>query len=195
METLTKRQLEIIDVSIGLIAEKGIQNLTIKNIAEKMNISEPAIYRHFDCKLEILLAILDSFDQRVDALFEQVNQSTAPYTEKLKAFYLARCEEFAKTPELARVIFSEEIFQNEKVLSDKVSIIMQKHQVFIAKIIGQAQENNELRADLPKEHLSLIIMGTLRLMVTRWRMTGFRFDLEKLASEMWMSLEILIKKE
>ncbi len=45
MKELTKRQKEIIQVSIELISEKSIQGLTIKNLAEKLSITEGAIYR------------------------------------------------------------------------------------------------------------------------------------------------------
>ena len=50
----TERQIEIIDASKDLIGRKGIQNLTIKNLAKKMSFSEPALYRHFKDKTEIL---------------------------------------------------------------------------------------------------------------------------------------------
>ena len=36
----TKRQLEIIETSIKLISEKGIQGLTIKNISKEIGISD-----------------------------------------------------------------------------------------------------------------------------------------------------------
>ena len=54
----TKRQIEIIDASKDLIGKKGLQNLTIKNLAKKMSFSEPALYRHFKDKTSILKALL-----------------------------------------------------------------------------------------------------------------------------------------
>ena len=56
--TFTKRQIEIIDASKDLIGEKGVQNLTIKNLAKKMSFSEPALYRHFKDKTQILKGLL-----------------------------------------------------------------------------------------------------------------------------------------
>lgn len=50
MNDFTVRQKQIIQQSIQLIADKGIQGLTIKNISKSIGISEPAIYRHFDNK-------------------------------------------------------------------------------------------------------------------------------------------------
>ena len=58
---LTERQQQIVNISIDLIAGQGIQNLTIKNISKEVGFSEPAIYRHFDSKYDIIMAMLDSF--------------------------------------------------------------------------------------------------------------------------------------
>ena len=54
----TKRQTQIIQASVAIIATKGIQGLTMKKIAASIGISEPAIYRHFASKNEILSGII-----------------------------------------------------------------------------------------------------------------------------------------
>ena len=54
----TARQLQIIQESITLIAEKGIQGLTMKNLASAIGVSEPALYRHFKSKNDILSGII-----------------------------------------------------------------------------------------------------------------------------------------
>ena len=43
----TERQIEILNASKDLIGTKGIQNLTIKNLAKKMSFSEPATLSSF----------------------------------------------------------------------------------------------------------------------------------------------------
>jgi AcrR family transcriptional regulator len=55
----TERQQEIVETALGLINEKGIQGLTIKNLSKKLGITEPAIYRHFVNKIQILIALLN----------------------------------------------------------------------------------------------------------------------------------------
>lgn len=195
MVEFTKRQQEIIDVSINLIAEKGIQNLTIKNISEKMNMSEAAIYRHFTSKLEILEAILGYFESTLKNNLEILKLNNISNLEKLENTFLTLCKEFEKNPSLAKVIFSEEIFQNEQLLSKKVFEIMNEHQKFISELIEKAQENNEIRNDISKDYLSLIIMGTLRLIVTRWRLSNFNFNLSNQGYEVWNSIKNLLIKE
>jgi AcrR family transcriptional regulator len=192
MLNFTKRQNEIIDMSIGLIAEAGIQNLTIKNISEKMGISEPALYRHYKSKLDILLAILSYFEDSSRSMLEEITAEKTSNLDKLESIFVNKCSEFAKRPELAKVIFSEEIFQNEAVLSQKVVDIMKIHGEIISKIIGDAQKNGEIKNNIPVEHLTLISMGSLRLIVTKWRLSGFKFDIVGSAKSQWQSIKLLV---
>ena len=195
MQNLTTRQKQIIDVTISLIAERGIQNLTTKNISEKIGISEAAIYRHFNSKLEILLTLLDNFEYRFNNIIEKIETDDSSNLKKLEKFYLSRCKEFAANPSISKVIFSEEIFQNEKLLADKVITIMQTHQKTIMYIVSKARENGEITSKIPSEHITRIIMGSLRLTVTKWRMSNFSFDLVDDGTKIWNSLKTLITME
>ncbi len=67
---LSKRQEQIIEESVRIIDEKGIQGFTIKNLSKAIGISEPAIYRHFESKFQIFVEILDGFKNKM-CHFEQ----------------------------------------------------------------------------------------------------------------------------
>ena len=60
------------------------------------------------------------------------------------------------------------------------------------EVIAEAQHKGEIRSDIPKEHLALIILGTLRLMIKRWRLSGYAFDLRQESRQVWHSLKTLI---
>lgn len=190
----SKRQLQILDVCINLIAEGGIQNLTTKHIAEKVGVSEPALYRHFQSKQDILCSILDDFKTKANNEIININNNKQLSSDKIKSLFLTRIKTFYNKPELSKVIFSEEIFQNEIILSQKVMEIMQLHQKAFSIFIKKAQENNEINTKISSENLCIFIMGGLRLLVTRWRLSGFSFDLKEKAEDLWNSIEILIKE-
>jgi AcrR family transcriptional regulator len=77
MKSFTDRQKEIISASIGIIAKKGIQQLTIKNISKEIGISEPGIYRHFESKMDILLAILAQFKEHNQVISSKIISHSA----------------------------------------------------------------------------------------------------------------------
>jgi AcrR family transcriptional regulator len=193
--TFSNRQQQIINLAIELIAENGIQNLTTNNLAKRLELSEAAIYRHFKSKLDILLSILALFEKNSRTQFEEILKEDILQLEKVKKIFIARCQDFSLTPQLACVIFSEEIFRNEPELSKKVDEIMMMHQNHLIQIINSAIENREIRADIQAENLCIVIMGALRLIVTRWRMMNYEFDLVKKAENVWESINLMMMKE
>jgi len=190
---ITDRQKEIINVSLQLIAENGIQGLTIKNIANKIGFTESAIYRHYENKIQILIAILDFFKENSERFFANELQTNSSAISKIENLYLVHFKSFAVTPSLVAVIFSEEIFRNETVLVEKVQSIMQNTLKLMTGIIEMGQKNNEIRIDIPAVALCTIIMGSLRMFVKQWQMSNFSFDLVIKGAEFINSIKILIK--
>ena len=177
MSEFTKRQQEIIEAAIGIIADKGIQRMTIKNLAKSIGVTEGAIYRHFSTKLDILLGILSIFREQIRDNFTQIPSDRSAY-DVLAAIITRQIDMFVEKPIIAAVIFSEEIFQNEKQLSETVFSIMSDNSNTFLEIIKNGQNKGELRNDVPAEQLSNMLMGAIRLLITRWRLSGFAFDLK-----------------
>ena len=115
----SERQEQIIETAIKIIAEKGIQNLTTKNLAKEIGISEPALYRHFDNKLEILKAVIVYFQSKMKPAIGQLNNSTDTLS-KIESFILEHLKIISNNPNFAKVIFSEANFQNEDELISKI---------------------------------------------------------------------------
>ena len=184
----SSRQKEILDASIKLIARKGIQELTIKNLSALVGISEPAIYRHFESKIEILTALLTYFGDRSEEGFKQIAASDRTVLGKLESVFEHHFRNFADNPSFSAVLFSEEIFRNDSRLSTKMFQIMQRAQSHVLRFIMEGQESGELRSHVPAEQLSIILIGSLRLLVTKWRLSGLAFDLVDEGKKLWRAL-------
>jgi len=176
---LSKRQKEIIEASLEIIGEGGIQALTIKNISKKVGISEPAIYRHFESKTQILLSILDFFIVNNKKIIQQDAVKNKTVQEIIELLFDNFIKTFIQHPYLVSVIFSEEIFRNDPIFKEKSSKIINDNYELIAGIIKKGQEKAEIRKDVEATSLAIIIMGSLRLCVKRWQMSDYEFDLIK----------------
>lgn len=189
---LTDRQREIVDTAIDIIARRGIQELTIKNLSKRIGISEPALYRHFENKHAILVAILDFFaDWSERTLTEIVRSDLAP-SEKLLDVFRRHARHFTESPATSGVLFAEEIFKNEPALADRVSRIMRTAQLSVHRILEEGIAAGEFRSDVPIGHLAAAALGTLRLLVTRWRLSGYQFDLYEQSEELAGSVVALL---
>jgi len=174
----TERQAQIIEVSMKLIADKGIQGFTIKNLSKEIGISEPAIYRHFDSKTGILINILNSFKEMIGMISAMQINNTAPALEKVEFMFSNMIKVFTEQPSIISVIFSEEIFKNETVLKEKITEIQNILQQNIETIIDKGQSDGNVRTDIDKSSLALIFMGSLRLLVKRWDLNNKEFSLK-----------------
>ncbi len=190
---MTQRQSDILQESIKLIADKGIQGLTIKNLANAIGVTEPAIYRHFENKQKILIGILSLLKNNREDFIKSLHDTNANSLEQLKDLFQMRFKYFAKNPAIASIIFSEELFRNDPLLSEKVFEIMKENQKIILQVIKVGQKTSVIKSGVPANQLAFIITGALRLNVTKWRLSNYSFDLEKEGRVLWKSIEFLIK--
>jgi len=189
---LSERQKEILNTAVEIIAAKGIQGLTIKNLSKEIGISEAAIYRHFDSKTNILTTILKSFEQESKNFFN--NDKNMSPSERISDFFERMLKVFQARPSIISVIFSEEIFSNNKELSGLIHSIMKNNQDYIDNIIKDGQKAEIYRNDIDSNYLTLYLTGALHLMVKDWHFRVSGENLIKKGEELLQSFFEMIKK-
>lgn len=192
MKTQIPRSEQIVRVAIKLLSEGGIAALTTKNLAKAVGVTEPALYRHFSSKLDILVAILDHFEKHMRALFEKGIDGEVAVLDQIEMVYNRVFKSFSAQPALASVIFSEELFRHDKRLSEQVARIMDTVEGRILNLLSSKKGRTECRNDVPAKDLTRVVMGSLRFIVTRWRLGNYEFDLEKEGTAFWQSLRRMI---
>lgn len=174
----TERQIEIMEAATLRIDKFGIQELTIKNLASDLSLSEAALYRHFKSKNEILLGLLTYFilemNERLAVIIEDKEKQPS---ELLKKIFVSQLNTFVKKPAIVSVIFSEGIFQFNKELSDKVSTMMVLMQKNISALITRGQNEGVYAKLLGPDTITTIIMGSMRMVVLKWKLSGNKSNL------------------
>ncbi len=185
---LTDRQQQIIDESIKLIDGRGIQGFTIKNLSKKVGISEPGIYRHFDSKFAILSSILDSFKENIFESPNELKYESATPMEKLRLFSDRIFDLFTANPSLITVIFSEEIYQNERRLSDRIIEIQSHNETLIKSFLIELRQKNMLPEHVNIDSFILMYFGSIRLLAKKWKISGYTFNLKEKGDQLVTAL-------
>jgi AcrR family transcriptional regulator len=194
MEPVTARQKEIIEQSIALIARRGIQQLTIRNIAHEIGISDPAIYRHFKSKTDILCGVLDVLEKETLGRLKWGDRRENEYTDnqsvddesgreleaadELTSHFQTLFIRLSSAPELSAVIFADEFFLNEEVLAHRVRELMDRTQAGVELLVRRAQDAGEFRSDISPYALATMLIGAVRFLVRRWHIVEYAFDLK-----------------
>ena len=189
-DKLSERQKEIINASLELIAESGIQSLTIKNLSKKIGLVESAIYRHYDRKTQILIAILDTISERDKSNEKKDDESIIAFLErKFENHFLI----FTQKPALVSVVFAEDLFQNEPLLVEKTRLKVEKCIFDLTALIQKGQQNGEIRKDIDPEIVSVMINGSIRMLVKQWKMSDYSFDLIKKGKALMNSFKVVLE--
>lgn len=189
---LTARQQDIINAAINIIARQGFQELTTKRLAEVVGVSEAALYRHFESKTDLIHKILEYFQSLAHQAMGNIHAEIADPLEQVKSFVMNRYKLFMDNPDLAKVMFSEEIFENDRSLAEHNLTIMHIHRDQLIQSIKAAQMKNQIRKDLEAIQLFRIIVGSMRLLVLQWQLGGNKFVLKKEGEKLWQTIKKLI---
>lgn len=192
MKRLSIRQQEIIDSALDIISEKGMESFTIKNLAHARGVSEPALYRHFESKQNIMILIISQYRNSIFDLFDKLIESEIAPSLKIESFYIELIKSISKKPALSSILFSEELIRHDKKLSHEVYAIIEMMHSRIEKILKISKNKMELKTDISCRDLGWIIMGSMRIVITRWRISGYSYDPVKDGKTMLKSLRKMI---
>ncbi len=173
----TPRQLELIDAAITLTSRQGIQRLTIRNVANHIGISEAAVYRHFESKYHLLLAVLSHLDGLLSPLFDELANTEQQPAAAVSSFLDTLCSLIEANKAFTLMVFAEETFNVEPLLKSELLALLQSNISRLAEFFAKAQNAGTCRSDIPADQLALVTFGAIRLSVSRWHLNGIEHPL------------------
>jgi len=99
---------------------------------------------------------------------------------------------FQANPATAAVIFSEEIFQYDSTLAQKINRLVERRIEVITNFVKSAQAEGKFNPELKADDVAYILLGSLRFLVTTWRLSGFKGDIRIKGKSMQATLLQLI---
>lgn len=156
------RQVELADAALRIIATRGISALTTRTLAEQVGLTGGAIFRHFPS----LDALLDAVVARVEAVLDTTYPPAAlPPRERLERFVEARSSAVGNQLGILRLVSSEQ-FQLALPSdgSARLGRCAERTRAFLLAAIREAQAERTVRDDVEPAALSVIVMGTMRML-------------------------------
>lgn len=190
---LKTRQLEIVEAAGRLLTQKGINGLTIKNLAREMNFSESAIYRHFESKEEIIVALLRYLAETIDHRLRSMSLSGKTDVD-LKNLFDEQFLFFSEHHHFVVAVFSDGLMEESVSINKAIQSLIGIMTRQLTAIVSEGQKTGQIRDDMATEHLIQIILGTYKLQMFKWRLAVFTFNLPAEGSQLIDTILRLIKK-
>jgi len=163
---LKKRQEEILEAALNLLAQGGSYALTLRNLAKTLDITEPALYRHFESKKDLLLALYGFTWQKMESRLLPLTEKEIDPIEKLNAFLHAFFGYLTENRGVNLVLLSEAIHHNDPDLKRAMFTLISNFQNLIKKILHQGVVEGKLREDLEPKIASRLVLGFFQSTVT-----------------------------
>lgn len=193
MKVISDRQLEIIESAGRILTNSGLSGLTTKKLAKEMGFSESAIYRHFESKEAIIIAMLEFLGGDMDQRLGGTIDSNAPSEEKFRALFKNQFSFFSANPHFVVAVFSDGLLEESDKINQAILNIMQVKMKHLMPIVMEGQQNGAFTQSITSEELVHIIMGSFRLQMFKWRISNFQFDIQRNGQNMLEALLTIIK--
>ncbi len=190
---ISDRQLEIIEAAGRILTSSGVSGLTIKNLAKEMKFSESAIYRHFASKEDIIVAMLTYLAEDMDERLMDVSVAYPDLELRFKELFRSQFSFFKKQPHFVIAVFSDGLLEESERINETIFKVMGIMMRQLMPVILEGQQKGVFTNEITTEELIHVVLGTFRLQMYKWRIAGFKFDIERAGESMIHSVLTIIK--
>ena len=192
MSELSERQQEIITAAIHIIAEQGFQDLSLRNLAERVGVSEPALYRHFENKDDLLLKLVTFIVQNYTEVMRQIKAPQQPALQEIEQMLQRAVQFFAELKPFSTTLYAAAAFYHKPELIEQIQSVVRVSSDRLDELLQRGQREGDVRRDLPSRQMAVILMGTFRLLLEQWNWARRHFDLEAEWERHWDVLKVMV---
>ncbi len=187
------RKEEIALAAIDIISENGAKNLTMVKIAERIGVTDAALYKHFKSKNEILLFMITLIDKLLIEKINDISMNEEEPLEKLKQILNFQFSFIEKNKGVPRILFSEALQFEDVRLTNKTAAVIHKYKEIIKNVFFDAQKRKEINSNINIETLAFIFMGMLQSTVIIWSLGGCKITLKEKQLSLWENFKLMIQ--
>ena len=171
-----------------IIRHEGVARLTTRSLSKAVGIAQPTLFLHFGNKSHVLVALVDTIQERLQKEMAGLGLAQLTPLERLKAVIRAHLDFIQKQPGIPRLLFSEELQSGDPIFRERMNELVQFFLQFIAGLIGAAQERGEIRTDIVPQQNACILIAAVQGLAFRWILSDHRFDLVEQADAVILTL-------
>jgi TetR/AcrR family transcriptional regulator, cholesterol catabolism regulator len=149
------RRSQLLDIALNLFAERGVENVSMKDLAREANVAQGLIYHYFQSKDDLLVAVFQRYNPLEEFKAIIARLSGLPAQEGLALFASQLAELMAEKRLVLRLLVRELLSPRSSLLAEVLA--------FRAEVIGMltAYFESRIAAGELKPHQPLISIHML----------------------------------
>ncbi len=180
-----ERQREIVAAVLVLARERGPDAITTQAIADRIGVTQGAIFRHFADKEAIWLAVFSWVRSSLIAVFDAAVAKADSPLAKIERAFLAHVAFIAANPGVPRVMFHELQYPGDSPARVEVRAMISQYRLGLTRLFKQAKTSGELPADLDVALAPVLFIGAVQSLVIQAALGGDEAGMMKRARRLF----------
>lgn len=167
-----ERRAATVEALVDLAAEQNPSDITTTAIAQRMGLTQGALFRHFPSKDAILEAVMTWVAERLLSRIDKAAQSIASPLAALEAIFMAHIDFVSEHPGVPRMIFGELQRPGETLPKKMVQTLLRQYGERLRHLLERGKAIGELDVALDIEAASLSFIGSIQGLVMQSLIAG-----------------------
>jgi len=166
-KTAEDRKAEISRIALDLAFEVGPDQVTTGMIADRMGLTQPAVYKHFPRKEDIWLAVGDVLVARVARNIAHAEAETLAPDARLRLLVMGHLQLIRDNPALPEIMVMRGATATHGALRSQMQTIMASYRTVLSRTVAEAVAQRIFRHDLDPRDASMLILGIVQSLALR----------------------------
>lgn len=161
-----------IETVIALAAEQNPSEITTGAIAERMNLTQGALFRHFPTKEAVWQTVLEWVAERLLARIDQAAQGAASPLAAMEAMFKAHLDFVARHPGVPRMLLGELQRAKDTAAKRLVRALLTQYAQRLHALLEQGKAQGEVAADVDVNVAATLFIGAIQGLVMQSLIAG-----------------------
>ena len=179
------RKEQIVEAALQILSDNDVKKLSLTEIATRLNLVPSALYRHFNNKDAIVMAILDHIEENFSKNLGVIRQTKKSKTEQLHDLLLRHGQLISQNHGIPRLIFSDEFVGHKSEQRLRLYALITGYLGELEIIIREGQNQGEIRQDVDPGIAARMFLGIIQPGALLSFMSEGKFDIEDHVSKSW----------
>lgn len=167
-----ERQREIVGAVLELARERGPDAITTQAIAERIGVTQGALFRHFPDKEAIWLAVFGWVREALEAAFEAATRGVTSPLARIERAFLAHVAFVAANPGVPRVLFHELQLAGDSPVRAAVRAMVAAYGRRLARLFDEAKAAGEIPGHVDTTLAPVLFVGAVQGLVIDAALAG-----------------------
>ncbi len=175
-----QRRAVTVAAVLALAAEQNPSEITTAAIAQRMNLTQGALFRHFPSKEAIWQAVMEWVAEQLLARLAEAARGAASPLAALEAMFMAHLEFASTHPGVPRIIFGELQRGGDTPAKRMTRNLIDRYGERLRELISEGQGQGELAREVDPVAAATLFIGTIQGLVMQALLSG---DIARMRAE------------